>query len=118
MVDDIASAIEQEMVEEKAVMCPKPSAKRQRKRFPDAREESDKERVDDSLLQEARRIKENNIVNMNATDRNVRAKWKKQYLWLSRKSRRKVKPYKDDFQNLIPLWSFHALENNRNWSIP
>ncbi|CAH1390034.1 unnamed protein product [Nezara viridula] len=113
MADEIASAMEQEMVEEQAIKCPRPSAKRQRKGSPDAREETDKERVDDSLLQDARRIKENIRVYMNATDRNVSAKWKKQYLWLSRDSSRKVKPYKDHCQNLRHLGSFHALKNNR-----
>ncbi|CAH1396201.1 unnamed protein product [Nezara viridula] len=71
MADEIASAMEQEMVEEQAIKCPRPSAKRQRKGSPDAREETDKERVDDSLLQDGRRIKENIRVYMNATDRNV-----------------------------------------------
>ncbi|CAH1390119.1 unnamed protein product, partial [Nezara viridula] len=77
MADEIASAMEQEMVEEQAIKCPRPSAKRQRKGSPDAREEADKERVDDSLLQDARRIKENIRVYMNATDRNVSAKVQK-----------------------------------------
>ncbi|CAH1390944.1 unnamed protein product [Nezara viridula] len=77
MADEIASAMEQEMVEEQAIKCPRPSAKRQRKGSPDAREETDKERVDDSLLQDARRIKENIRVYMNATDRNVSAKVQK-----------------------------------------
>ncbi|CAH1395656.1 unnamed protein product [Nezara viridula] len=65
MANDIASA---GTVEEQAIRCPRPSAKRQRKRSPDAREESDKECVDDSLLQDARRIKENIRVYMYATD--------------------------------------------------
>ncbi|CAH1397035.1 unnamed protein product [Nezara viridula] len=77
MADEIASAMEQEMVEEQAIKCPRPSAKRQRKGSPDAREETDKGRVDDSLLQDARRIKENIRVYMNATDRNVSAKVQK-----------------------------------------
>ncbi|CAH1392375.1 unnamed protein product [Nezara viridula] len=77
MADEIASAMEQEMVEEQAIKCPRPSAKRHRKGSPDAREETDKERVDDSLLQDARRIKENIRVYMNATDRNVSAKVQK-----------------------------------------
>ncbi|CAH1390257.1 unnamed protein product [Nezara viridula] len=72
MADEIASAMEQEMVEKPAVKYPRPSAKRQRKESPDAREETDKERVDDSLLQDARRIKENIRVYMNATYRNVK----------------------------------------------
>ncbi|CAH1390635.1 unnamed protein product [Nezara viridula] len=75
MADEIASAMEQEMVEEQAIKYA--SAKRQRKGSPDAREETDKERVDDSLLQDACRIKENIRVNMNATDRNVSAKVQK-----------------------------------------
>ncbi|CAH1394379.1 unnamed protein product [Nezara viridula] len=75
MADEIVSAME--MVEEQAIKCPRPSAKRQRKGSPDAREETDKERVDDSLLQDARRIKENIRVYMNATDRNVSAKVQK-----------------------------------------
>ncbi|CAH1395478.1 unnamed protein product [Nezara viridula] len=77
MADEIASAMEQEMVEEQAIKSPRPSAKRQRKGSPDAREETDKERVDDSLLQDARRIKEKIRVYMNATDRNVSAKVQK-----------------------------------------
>ncbi|CAH1406541.1 unnamed protein product [Nezara viridula] len=77
MADEIASTMEQEMVEEQAIKCPRPSAKRQRKGSPDAREETDKQRVDDSLLQDARRIKENIRVYMNATDRNVSAKVQK-----------------------------------------
>ncbi|CAH1399454.1 unnamed protein product [Nezara viridula] len=74
MADDIVSAMEQEMVEEQAIMCPMTSAKRQRKGSPDSLEESDKERVDLSLLQDTRRIIENIRVYMNATDRNVTAK--------------------------------------------
>ncbi|CAH1391295.1 unnamed protein product [Nezara viridula] len=77
MADEIASAMEQGIVEEQAIKCPRPSAKRQRKGSPDAREETDNERVDDSLLQDARRIKENIRVYMNATDRNVSAKVQK-----------------------------------------
>ncbi|CAH1391041.1 unnamed protein product [Nezara viridula] len=50
------------------MMRPRSSSKRQRKGSPDTRDGSDKERAEDSLLQDARRIEENLRVYMNAKD--------------------------------------------------